>query len=67
VLVISKPGKKVPEHCCDLRPSEKELLEWRFITEILLVLYGSGYGLVASCCEHGIEPLGSVKSREFLD
>jgi hypothetical protein len=24
------PGKKVPEHRSSLRPSEKELQEWRF-------------------------------------
>jgi hypothetical protein len=23
------PGKKVPERCSGLRPSEKELMEWR--------------------------------------
>jgi hypothetical protein len=28
VLVILKPGKKVPECYSSLRPSEKELLEW---------------------------------------
>jgi hypothetical protein len=29
VLVIPMPGKKVPEHCSSVCPSEKELLEWR--------------------------------------
>jgi hypothetical protein len=28
---------------------------------------GSGCGPVAGCCEHGNEPSGSVKGREFLD
>jgi hypothetical protein len=28
---------------------------------------GSGQGLGAGPCEHGNEPMGSVKSREFLD
>jgi hypothetical protein len=28
---------------------------------------GSGYGPMAASCEHGNEPLGSIKSGEFLD
>jgi hypothetical protein len=28
---------------------------------------GSGYGLVAGCCEHGNEAVGSIKGGEFLD
>jgi hypothetical protein len=32
-----------------------------------LDLFGSGYGLVARFCEHGYEPSGSIKGREFLD
>jgi hypothetical protein len=28
---------------------------------------GSGQAPVAGCCEHGNEPLGSVKGGEFLD
>jgi len=27
----------------------------------------SGQGLVAGSCEHGNEPLGSIKGGEFLD
>jgi hypothetical protein len=27
---------------------------------------GSGLGPVAGCCEHGNEPLGSIKVGEFL-
>jgi hypothetical protein len=29
--------------------------------------FGSGQGQVAGSCEHGNEPLGSIKCREFLD
>jgi len=28
---------------------------------------GSGQGPVADSCEHGNEPLGSIKGGEFLD
>jgi hypothetical protein len=28
---------------------------------------GSGYGLVASCCEYGNALSGSIKCEEFLD
>jgi len=28
---------------------------------------GSGQGPVASCCEHGNEPSGSVKGGEYVD
>jgi hypothetical protein len=28
---------------------------------------GSVQGPVAGCCEHGNEPSGSIKGREFLD
>jgi hypothetical protein len=28
---------------------------------------GSGYGSVASSCDHGNEPLGSMKSWKFID
>jgi hypothetical protein len=28
---------------------------------------GSGQGLLAGSCDHGNEPLGSIKDREFLD
>jgi hypothetical protein len=28
---------------------------------------GSGWGLVLGSCEHGNEPLGSIKGREFLE
>jgi hypothetical protein len=28
---------------------------------------GSGQNPVVGCCEHGNEPLGFTKSREFLD
>jgi hypothetical protein len=28
---------------------------------------GSGWGPVAGSCEHGNEPSGSIKGREFLD
>jgi hypothetical protein len=28
---------------------------------------GSGYGQVASSCEYGDEPSGSIKCREFLE
>jgi hypothetical protein len=28
---------------------------------------GSGYGQVVSSCEHGNEPLGSIKCGVFLD
>jgi len=27
---------------------------------------GSGQGQVASCCEHGNEPSGTIKGREFI-
>jgi hypothetical protein len=27
--------------------------------------YGSGYGPVVGSCEHGNEPLGPIKGREF--
>jgi hypothetical protein len=29
--------------------------------------FGSGEGPVPGCCEHGNEPSGSIKTREFLD
>jgi hypothetical protein len=32
-----------------------------------LDLFRSGYGLVMNFCEHGNEPVGSVKGGEFLD
>jgi hypothetical protein len=28
---------------------------------------GSGQGLVAGCCKHDNEPLGSIEGRELLD
>jgi hypothetical protein len=33
----------------------------------LLNSSGSGYGLRAGCSEHGNEPSGVVKGREYLD
>jgi len=30
-------------------------------------VFGSGWGLVAGCWEHGNEPLGSVKGGELLN
>jgi hypothetical protein len=29
--------------------------------------YNSGYGLLAGCCEHGNEPLGSMKAGPLSD
>jgi hypothetical protein len=29
--------------------------------------FGSGLGRVASSCDHGNEPSGSIKCEEFLD
>jgi hypothetical protein len=37
--------------------------EWKCV----LRLSGSGQGPVAGGCEHGNEPLGSLKGEEFLD
>jgi len=45
-----------------------------YVNEILSILWqcviytaGSGQGQVASTCECGNEPLGSIKCGEFLD
>ena len=29
--------------------------------------YGWGLGQVTDCCEHGNEPVGSIKCRKFVD
>jgi hypothetical protein len=46
VLVIPIPVKRVPERCCSLRPSEKELPEWRSGTyqhKNTMCIFVSGY------------------------
>jgi hypothetical protein len=46
------------------------ILEWflgKWVASCGLDYYGSGYGLVASCCEHDNELSCSLKDRKFLN
>jgi hypothetical protein len=54
--------QKGRDHLGGLDAGEKIILKW-----ILKELFGSGQGPVAGSSEHGNEPLGSIKGREFLD
>jgi hypothetical protein len=45
------------------------ILKWTLEKEgwrVWIRLSGWGQGLVMGCCEHGNEPLGSIKGGEFL-
>jgi hypothetical protein len=54
-------------------PLGKLRLRWEGSVKICLKERGqldstsSGYGLVASSCDHGNEPWGCIKGGEFLD
>jgi hypothetical protein len=54
------------DHSEDLGIDGKIILKWifRIVGE---GLDSSGSGLVAGSCEHGNEPSGFIKGREFLD
>jgi hypothetical protein len=46
------------------------ILEWilgKQVERCEMDASGSGYGPVAGSCEHGNEPSGSMKGREFFD
>jgi hypothetical protein len=47
----------------NIRMDHREIGFW----ECGLDSFGSGWGQVASSCEHGDEPSGSIKCGEFLD
>jgi hypothetical protein len=48
---------------------DEKILEWILGKQGKCVLdsSGSGYGMMVGSCEHGNEPIGSIKSREFCD
>jgi hypothetical protein len=65
VLGISMPGKRVPEGCSGLRPSEKELPEWlsgmfcNKNTPVSVYIIRNVVGwLVASFCGTKVPPCG---------
>jgi hypothetical protein len=67
-ILVRRPEGNI--HLEDLAVDGEIILEWIFVKydrRCGLDSSGSGQGPVASPCEHGNEPTGSIKNGEFVD
>jgi hypothetical protein len=66
-ILVRKPVGQ--NHLGDLSVNEGQLLKYslkKWGVRILAGLIWLRVGSLAGCCEHGTEPLGSIKGAEFL-